>query len=230
MNQPLVICKNIRKSFGMGDAKVEAVRGIDMEISKGETRLLMGPSGSGKTTLISIISGILTQDSGECLINGTDINRLPDIDRTAFRGHNIGFVFQSLNLVPTLTAEENISIPLIILGADKSQTLEKAKVLLSELGMADKVGKYPAQLSGGQKQRVAIGRAMIHDPALIICDEPTSFLDYKSGHKIMELLKGMITKRDSTLIIVTHDPRIEGFADKIDYLEDGKFVKTHAHA
>jgi putative ABC transport system ATP-binding protein len=225
MNSTIVICKNIRKSFGEGDSKVEAIRGIDLEITKGEVRLLMGPSGSGKTTLISIISGILTQDSGECLVGGIDLNHLSDKAKTLFRGSNIGFVFQSLNLVPSLTAEENISVPLVIKGEQKNQALEKAKHLLSELGMVDKIGVFPADLSGGQKQRIAIGRAMIHQPELIICDEPTSFLDHESGHKIMELLKEMVAKRGATLIIVTHDPRIMQFADRIDQLEDGRIIK-----
>ena len=224
MNSTIVICKNIRKSFGEGNSKVEAIRGIDLEITKGEVRLLMGPSGSGKTTLISIISGILTQDSGECLVGGIDLNHLSDRDKTLFRGSNIGFVFQSLNLVPSLTAEENISVPLVIKGEQKNQALEKAKHLLSELGMVDKIGVFPADLSGGQKQRIAIGRAMIHHPELIICDEPTSFLDHESGHKIMGLLKEMVAKRGATLIIVTHDPRIMQFADRIDQLEDGRII------
>jgi putative ABC transport system ATP-binding protein len=222
MNSPIIICKNITKSYGKGDSKVNAVSGVNLVVTKGEIRLLMGPSGSGKTTLVSIISGVLTQDSGEYLINDVDLNHLPDKKRTRFRGKNIGFVFQSFNLVPTLTVEENISIPLLIRGENKIFALEKAKELLTEVGIESKIGSFPPQLSGGQQQIVAICRAMIHSPPLIVCDEPTSFLDHELGLKIMKLLKNMVNKIGATLVIVTHDPRIVQFADKIDNIEDGK--------
>lgn len=221
---PAVICKNIHKFYGQGPSRLEALRGINLEIKKGELRLLMGPSGSGKTTLISIIAGILTQDQGECLINGINLNHLTDLEKTRFRGEHIGFVFQIFHLIPTLTNEENIAIPLLIKGMKRKEALEKAKVLLDEFGMAEKIGGFPTDLSGGQQQRVAIARSVIHDPQIIVCDEPTSFLDIERGTKIMELLHNMAIKKGRTLIVVTHDPRIEKFADKIDHLEDGKIV------
>jgi len=187
--------------------------------------MLMGPSGSGKTTLISIIAGILTQSSGTCLVNGIDLNHLPDKEKTHYRGKNIGFVFQMFNLIPTLTCEENISIPLVILGHPKLKAIEKAKSLLEEFKMGDKIGAYPPELSGGQQQRVAIARAMVHTPSLIVCDEPTSFLDHHSGQMIMELLKNMVEKHGITLIVITHDSRIVQFADHIDHIEDGRIVQ-----
>lgn len=222
---PAIICENIKKTFGEGDNRVFALRGVDLSINKGELRLLMGPSGSGKTTLISIISGILTEDEGRCLVNNIDLNRYPDKEKTLFRGRNFGFVFQAFNLVPMFTNEENIAIPLLINGMERKEALIKAEQMLKELGMADKIGRFPRELSGGQQQRVAIGRALIHEPQFIVCDEPTSFLDHDAGMKIMELLKEMVVKRNITIIVVTHDPRIVHYADHIDYLEDGRIVK-----
>ena len=219
-----VICNNIVKTYGEGDARVEALRGVTLTIDPGELRLLMGPSGSGKTTLISIIAGILTQNSGECLVKGIDLNHLPDKERTHFRGQNIGFVFQVFNLVPMITVEENICIPLLLSGVERKEALERSKQILTEFEMGDKIGRYPAQLSGGQQQRVAIARAIVHYPHFIVCDEPTSFLDHHTGMKIMELLRNLVKKYKITLIVVTHDPRIVQFADKIDYLEDGRIV------
>jgi len=222
--EPIIICKNIKKNYGKGAARVEALRGVDLVIHKGELRLLMGPSGSGKTTLISVIAGILTQDSGECLINQTDLNHLTDLEKTHFRAKNIGFVFQSFNLIPMLTNEENVSIPLVLNGVPRNEALEKSKQLLQDLDLGDKIGIPPTQLSGGQQQRIAIARALIHRPPIVVCDEPTSFLDHETGNKIMELLREMVDKMNVTLIVVTHDPRILSFADKIDHLEDGAIV------
>lgn len=223
-SNPAIICKNLHKHFGEGASRVEALRGVDLTINRGELRLLMGPSGSGKTTLISIIAGILTQDSGDCLISNVDLNHLSDQKKTRYRGSHIGFVFQIFNLIPALTIEENISIPLLLNGVSRKEATEKAKEILIEFAMGDKIGTYPRNLSGGQQQRVAIARAIVHNPELIVCDEPTSFLDHENGMKIMELLKGMVKKKGVTLIVVTHDPRITKFADKIDQLEDGKIV------
>lgn len=219
-----ITCKDVHKYFGVGGARVHALRGVNLDVNYGELRMLMGPSGSGKTTLISIIAAILTQDQGECLVAGKDLNHLPDQEKTYYRGHHIGFVFQSFNLIPMLTTEENVSIPLLLKGVEQKEALEKAKILLKEVGLEEKIGAYPPQLSGGQQQRVAISRALVHDPDLIVCDEPTSFLDHVTGQKIMELLREMINKKKVTVIVVTHDPRIVPFADKIDHLEDGKIV------
>jgi putative ABC transport system ATP-binding protein len=223
---PAVFCKNLKQHYGEGTARVEALRGVNLEVPSGTLNLLMGPSGSGKTTLISVIAGILTQESGECLINGTDINHLPDQQRTQYRAKNLGFVFQIFNLIPMLTNEENISIPLVISGTERKTAIQKSKHIMQELGLGDKIGMYPAQLSGGQQQRIAIARALAHEPSLVVCDEPTSFLDHVTGQHIMELLRQMVDQRKVTVVVVTHDPRIVDFADKIDYVEDGSVIKT----
>lgn len=225
-NPPLVKCTNIHKHFGEGSAKVDALRGVDLTIDAGEIRLLMGPSGSGKTTLISIIAGILTQDEGDCFIESTNLNLLNNDIKTRFRRKTIGFVFQAFNLIPTLTIEENVSIPLILNQQSKENALNKAIEHLIELGLNDKIGKLPVELSGGQQQRVAIARALIHEPKLIVCDEPTSYLDGENGVKIMTILRDQIKKTNGTLLVVTHDARITPFADRIDHLEDGKIVKV----
>lgn len=222
--QPAIICKDIHKFFGTGAARIEALRGVSLTINQGELRLLMGPSGSGKTTLISIIAGMLTQDKGECLIGNTNLNHLPDTEKTHFRGQHIGFVFQAFNLIPMITTEENISIPLLLNNINKNEALERSKEMLVEVGMEDKIGAYPKDLSGGQQQRVAIARAVVHYPKFIVCDEPTSFLDHHTGQKVMELLKNLVIKKNVTMIVVTHDPRIVQFADHIDYLDDGRIV------
>ena len=224
-DQEVIVCKNVYKSYGEDGTRVQALKGVNLTIRKGELRMLMGPSGSGKTTLISIIAGILTQDSGECLVNQVDLNHLPDQQKTHYRGSHIGFVFQVFNLIPSLTVEENVSIPLLLQGEKAGVAREKAAALLKELNIESKVGLYPRNLSGGQQQRVAIARAIIHRPEIIVCDEPTSFLDHVTGEKIMELLKEMVTQKGMTLIVVTHDPRIEKYADKIDHLEDGLIVR-----
>ncbi len=219
-----IICKNIYKTYGEGSTRVEALRGVNLEVEVGELRLLMGPSGSGKTTLISVIAGILTPDSGECLIGDVDLNHLFDKEKTRFRGSHIGFVFQAFNLIPMLTVEENVSIPLLLNNVPREEALERSKAMLVELGLGDKIGVLPTELSGGQQQRVAIARALVHEPQFIVCDEPTSFLDHHTGLKIMELLRETVHKRNVTLIVVTHDPRIVPFADRIDNLEDGRIV------
>jgi putative ABC transport system ATP-binding protein len=219
-----VSCKNVKKVFGKGASKVEALRGINLEVKKGELLMLMGPSGSGKTTLISVIAGILTQTEGECLVSGMDLNHMSDTVKTVYRGRHIGFVFQAFNLIPMLTCAENVSIPLILNGADRKIALEKAQKLLAGVGIPEKTNTSPMELSGGQQQRVAIARAMIHDPDLIVCDEPTSFLDHETGMKVMDLLRSIAGKDSKTLIVVSHDVRITKYADRIARMEDGKII------
>lgn len=192
-----IFCQNVSKSYGEGSSRVEALRGVNFIVHTGELRILMGPSGSGKTTLISIIGGIITQDAGECLVKGVNINHLPDTERTHFRGQNIGFVFQAFKLVPVITTEENVCVPLLLKGTPRKEALERSKQVLVDLGMGDKIGKCPSELSGGQQQRVAIARALVHQPQFIVCDEPTSALDHHTGIKIMELLKNLVQEKKS---------------------------------
>jgi putative ABC transport system ATP-binding protein len=219
-----VVCKNLKKVFGEGPTRVDALRGVDLEVKKGELLMMMGPSGSGKTTLISIIAGIMTQSEGECQIANTDLNHMPDHLKTRYRGEHIGFVFQKFNLIPMLSCEENVSIPLVLQGEGRQKAIARARELLNEVGISEKANTSPLDISGGQQQRVAIARAIIHNPDLIVCDEPTSALDHDTGMKVMELLRSIIAKKEKTLIVVSHDVRITKFADRIVSLEDGRIV------
>ncbi len=217
-----VSCKNIKKSYGSDTSRVDALRGVDLEVEQGELLLIVGPSGSGKTTLLSIIAGILQQDEGECFVFGENLNALPNGKKTEFRGKNIGFVFQSFNLIPMLTSKENAAVPLILNGVPLPAAQEKAAQILTRLGIPEKVDISPIELSGGQQQRVAIARGCIHEPKLIVCDEPTAYLDHETGRNVMEILKKEVLKQDRALIVVTHDPRIFDFADRIVKMDDGK--------
>lgn len=220
-----VTCKNLKKTYGSGSSRVEALRGVDLEVEVGKLLMIVGPSGSGKTTLISIIAGILSPDEGECLVFGENIHALSNGERTAFRGKNIGFVFQSFNLVPMLTSAENVAIPLILNGASETDAELRAKDLLGQFGLSDKVDTPPQELSGGQQQRVAVARSIIHEPRLIVCDEPTAFLDHERGRMVVELLKNKALNESRALIVVTHDVRIFDFADAIVKIEDGQIMK-----
>ena len=215
----------VTKSYGTGDARVTALRGVDLEVATDELMMLVGPSGCGKTTLISVVAGILDQDGGECLVFGEDLLRMKDRERVRFRGDNIGFVFQSFNLLPTLTAAENTAIPLLLKGVPRREAVGRAMAVLERVGLGGRGGSLPAQLSGGQQQRVAIARSLVHDPRLIVCDEPTSALDHQTGHKVLELFREVAMGDGRSLIIVTHDSRIFSFADRIATMDDGRIVE-----
>ena len=187
--------------------------------------MIVGPSGCGKTTLLSIISSILDQDEGECLVRGKSLNKLPDDERVTYRGKEIGFIFQSFNLIPMLTAVENTALPLIINGEDKEESLKYAAQKLCEVGLEKRLNAFPKQMSGGEQQRVAVCRGCIHNPKVIVCDEPTSALDHQTGVQVMKMFKKMALRQDSSLIIVTHDARIFDFADRILEMEDGRIVR-----
>lgn len=225
MDQITIECKDITKRFGKEETEIQPLRGINLVAHENEIIMLMGPSGSGKTTLISIIGGILQQTSGECFILGKPINSLAEQEKTKFRGQNIGFMFQYFNLIPTLNALENASIPLILNGYPRMQAMDEAKKLLQAVGLEKLIYRVPSDLSGGEQQRVSLVRACIHHPKIILCDEPTSFLDHERGKQIMELLQKIKTDNKCTLIVVTHDPRILGFADRIIEIEDGMLKK-----
>jgi putative ABC transport system ATP-binding protein len=188
-NQIAVFCKSVTKSYVTGPTKVMALRGVDLEVPKGELLMLVGPSGCGKTTLISVVAGILDHDGGECLVFQRDLRGMGQTKKTLYRGENVGFVFQAYNLLPTLSALENVTVPLLILGVPRKEAQERAKDILDKVGLADRMHATPAQLSGGQQQRVAIARALIHGPKLIVCDEPTSALDAETGQRVMEVLR-----------------------------------------
>jgi len=221
-----VSCRNIEKTYGTGTSSVHALQGVNLDVQTGELLLIMGPSGSGKTTLISIISGILTQDGGECLVFGENLNQMTNGEKTAYRGKHIGFVFQAFNLVPMLTSSENVAVPLLLNGVPKVEAEKKAAQFLIRLGLQDKINTSPQELSGGQQQRVAIARGCIHDPKLIVCDEPTAYLDHEKGQQVMEILKEMAHKEDRAIIVVTHDPRTMDYGDRIVHMEDGQIVEN----
>src|SRR5579862_378481 len=216
----------VTKSYGSGDSRVTALRGVDLEVATDELMMLVGPSGCGKTTLISVVAGILDQDGGECLVFGEDLLRMKDRERVRFRGDNIGFVFQSFNLLPTLTAAENTAIPLLLKGVPRKEAIRKASEVLERVGLSGRGRSIPAQLSGGQQQRVAIARSLVHNPRLIVCDEPTSALDHQTGHKVLELFREVAMGDGRSLIIVTHDSRIFSFADRIATMDDGRILEV----
>lgn len=220
-----VRCEKLVKIYDAGGQKVIALNGIDLNIKLGELMMLVGPSGCGKTTLISVIAGILNQDSGVCELFGENVNAMRSKEKLQFRAKNIGFVFQAFNLLPSLNAAENVSIPLIINGVKRAEAERKAITVLEQVGLGDRWKSFPSQLSGGQQQRVAIARALVHSPRLIVCDEPTSALDHVSGHNVMNLLKEVALQHDRALVIVTHDARIFEFADRIAEMDDGHVLK-----
>lgn len=220
-----VIGRNIKKSFTSGGTVTHALRGIDLDIRRGELFMLVGPSGCGKTTLISVIACILHFSEGTLSVLGQDLKAMDDDQSIRFRSKKIGFVFQAYNLIPQLTAAENVSIPLLLHSVPKAQALSKAERVLESVGLGSKVNSLPTELSGGQQQRVAIARALIHEPELIVCDEPTSALDHTTGEEVMKLLREQCKVRKCTLIIVTHDQRIYGFADRIGMMDDGMIQK-----
>ncbi|MBP7252035.1 MAG: ABC transporter ATP-binding protein [Alphaproteobacteria bacterium] len=219
-----VICQALTKSFGDKDNRVMALRGVNLVVRQGEMMMLVGPSGCGKTTLISIVAGILRPDGGSCTVLDTDVAKLSADKAVAFRAKNVGFIFQSFNLLPALTVTENVAIPLIINGVARPVALRRAQAILAEVGLGERTQAMPLQLSGGQQQRVAIARALVHEPQLIVCDEPTSALDHETGEQIMALMRKAVHERGATMVIVTHDNRIFPYADRIAKMDDGHIV------
>ncbi len=220
--QPAVVCRNVSKEFGVGDMRTVALREVELEVYAGQLTLLVGPSGCGKTTLISIIAGLLNPTAGEVIVLGQPLQRMRNGHLVAFRGKELGFVFQQYNLLPALTAAENAAVPLLIAGWQRSKAVEAAKAVLSDVGMGNRVNSYPAQLSGGQQQRVAIARALVHQPRLLVCDEPTAALDAHSGQTVMELLRKVAVQPGRAVIVVTHDNRVFDFGDRIVTMSDGE--------
>ena len=223
--QPAAVrARGIVKSFGTGDTQVTVLRGIDLDIHLGEMLLLVGESGGGKTTLLSAIAGILDIDDGDIDVLGVPLSKLPAGKRTMFRGQTMGFVYQQFNLLPTLTAAENVAVPLLIQKVGRSEALKRAHTMLDRVGLSDRTEFLPKNLSGGQQQRVAIARALVNEPRLLICDEPTAALDGPNGQKIMELLREVGRSPKRCVIVVTHDSRIFHFGDRMAKLTDGRIV------
>jgi putative ABC transport system ATP-binding protein len=220
-----VRCRNLIKTYGNGSSQIAALRGVDLDVKRGELLMLVGPSGCGKTSLISIIATLLNQDAGLCEVLGEDVQRLEPLARARFRNEAIGFVFQVFNLLPALTVVENISVPLLIAGQSRKHAEARAVELTQRVGLDHRRDALPIQLSGGEQQRVAIARALAGEPKLLICDEPTSSLDHESGQLMMRLLEQEAKSPDRAVIVVTHDPRILGFADRIARMDDGRIIE-----
>jgi putative ABC transport system ATP-binding protein len=227
-NEMAVCCRGVTKSYGSGEAKVAALRGIDLDVQHGELLMIVGPSGCGKTTLLSVITTILSPDSGQTNVLGRDLQQMDERERAWFRRDSVGFLFQMFNLLPALTAAENVAIPLLIGGIPWESAKARAEGMLDAVGLDTRTTALPAQLSGGQQQRVAMARALVHDPALVVCDEPTSNLDHETGRAVMEVLRGVVKRPDRTIIVVTHDSRIFEFADRIAHMDDGKITEIVA--
>ena len=226
-----VDCQQVRKSFGDGDTRIEVLRGVDFSVEPGELTFLVGPSGCGKTTLISVIAGLLDASEGQVELFGRRIASLPSRERILFRRQNLGFVFQQYNLLPSLTAAENAAVPLMAAGMSRGKAVDRAKALLVRLGLEARMNALPSKLSGGQQQRVALARALVHEPRLIVCDEPTAALDHTTGEAVMDLLATAAVHPERAVIVVTHDSRVFHFANTIAHMDDGAIVhvETGAH-
>lgn len=212
--------KNVNKSYLEGNIKHIVLNNLDLHVLNGEIIILFGKSGSGKSTLLNIISGIDVPDSGSVSIDGTDITKLSEKERTLVRRNKVGFIFQFFNLIPTLTVKENLLLPLELTGSNNTE--ERINSILSEVGLANRANTYPDKLSGGEQQRIAIARALIHNPDIILADEPTGNLDYETGFQIVDLLDRVVKQKGKTMIMVTHSKDVIGLADKIYSLKDGK--------
>ena len=222
-----LVARKVVQIYDKGEAsEVKAIDNVSLTVHPGEIYLLMGPSGSGKTTLITILGGLLSSTDGDVVINGEDITRLKENKLPEFRLNNIGFIFQSFNLLSALTAVENVAVPLMAKSISRKVALDRAKEMLKILGLESRLNNKPANLSGGEKQRAAIGRALITDPDIILADEPTANLDSKNGHEVMLKLCGVACAENKSVIIVSHDARIRDIAHKVLWIEDGKIIKT----
>ena len=231
MNDEMAVTASaVCKGFGSGETRTEVLKDVDFEAKMGELLMLVGPSGCGKTTLLSVLAGTLTVDRGEVVAFNAPLHTMDKKAVTRFRAENIGFIFQQYNLIPTLNCIENVSIPLRIQGASAAVAEKRAAEVLTQVGLGTRMHHRPNMLSGGQQQRVAIARALVHDPKLIICDEPTAALDSENGAKVMEILKNVAAKPDRCVIIVTHDNRIFKYADRMVHMEDGRISQTETQS
>src|SRR5437867_6661323 len=221
---PAVQCRDLRKDFGEGATQVQVLRGVDFDAHQGQLTFLVGPSGCGKTTLISVIAGLLDSSGGEVRLFDQNIERFSATERILFRRKNLGFVYQQYNLLPALTAAENAAVPLLAAGVRRREAVDKAKALLVRLGLENRLDAMPSKLSGGQQQRVALARALVHEPRLIVCDEPTAALDHATGEAVMELLAGSAVHPDRAVVVVTHDNRVFHFADSVAHMDDGRIT------
>jgi putative ABC transport system ATP-binding protein len=221
-----VSCQSVTKHYGEGETRIDALQGVDFHARFGELSFLVGPSGCGKTTLLCVITGLLDRTAGELTVLGQNLEALSARDRVLFRRKNLGFVFQQYNLLPALTAAENVAVPLLAADVARPEAVDRAKGLLSQLGLEKRVDALPSKLSGGQQQRVALARALVHEPKVVVCDEPTAALDHATGEAVMELLASRAVQPDRAVIVVTHDTRVFHHAQSIAHMDDGKIVNV----
>jgi putative ABC transport system ATP-binding protein len=222
MGEIMVELQNVAKQYTMGETEVRALRGLDLNITKEEFVAIVGPSGSGKSTLMHIIGALDIPDEGRVLLDGTDISKYDENELANLRGNKVGFVFQTFNLIHTLSSLENVALPLTFHGISKSDREDKAAELLDMVGLGDRLGHKPAELSGGEQQRVSIARALVNDPDILLADEPTGNLDSDTGEDIMELIEGLNKDKGMTIVVVTHNPSDAEYADRIVNMIDGK--------
>jgi len=228
---PVLEARQVSKTYQMGAITVHALRQVDFQVERGEFVAVMGPSGSGKSTLLYMLGGLDRPTGGEVVLDGHPLSRLNDDQVTLLRRRRVGFIFQFFNLVPTLTAEENVALPLLIDGQDLRKHRERVTRLLELVGLADRRDHKPDQLSGGQQQRVAIARALVMDPAILLADEPTGNLDSKAGTEILNLMRRSCDELGQTIVMVTHDPKAASYADRVVFLRDGRIVdQLHGEA
>ncbi|MDX2176486.1 MAG: ABC transporter ATP-binding protein [Candidatus Sumerlaeia bacterium] len=223
-NAPAVECHRLTKGFDSSQGRIAVLQGIDLRVEPGELFMLVGPSGCGKTTLLSVLAGILRPDGGSCSVAGVEWSSLSPSALASRRASTIGFVFQQFNLLPALTAAENVAVPLFLQGVGRRERLRAAHALLEQVGLERYADARPTKLSGGQQQRVAIARALVHSPKLIVCDEPTSALDHETGTRVMDLLRDRGLRDGRTIVLVTHDSRIYPYADRIAFMDDGMII------
>jgi putative ABC transport system ATP-binding protein len=228
--ETLVRINGVHKYFTRGSERIDVLKGVNLDIEKGEFLALMGPSGSGKTTLLNLIGGLDQPSSGSIDVAGTDIVGLSGGQLSRWRAHHIGFVFQLYNLLPVLTAERNVDLPLLLTKLSKAERKKRVDIALRVVGLADRAKHYPRQLSGGQEQRVGIARAIVTDPTLLLCDEPTGDLDRKSGDEILDLLQALNRQHGKTIVMVTHDPHAAERARRTLHLEKGLLLEGVVHA
>ena len=224
---PLVV-ENVRKQFRQGDRAVSALDGVSLEVPRGQFLAVMGASGSGKSTLLHLMAGLAKPDSGRVVINGTELIGMSDRELTLFRRRQIGLVFQSFNLIPTLSAEENLALPLMLEGRNGAAGQKKVDELLESLGLSKRRHHRPDAMSGGEQQRVAIGRALVADPAVILADEPTGNLDSANSRSVCELLRDLSVIHNKTIVMVTHEPTVAAYAQEVAVLKDGKMINRFA--
>lgn len=222
----IVECVGVRKTYQQGRVAVEALRGIDLSVGRGEFIALAGPSGSGKTTVLNLIGGLDGMTQGRIVVDGEDISRLTSSQLADMRLHKIGFVFQSYNLVPVLSAMENVEFVMMLQGIPRAERLERSRAILEEVGLTDLMGRRPAEMSGGQQQRVAVARAIVAQPAIVLADEPTANLDSKTGERLLGLMEELNRNKGITFVFSTHDKMVMERAQRIILLRDGRIVDT----